>query len=292
MSAGRMTALVLSDTSVFYLSFVVLLVQVTLWSLLYWQPLLIKDGMPEAPDYKIAIVSALPHLCGVLGTYGLGKMSSNASCRRRSRDETSRTERRWHSSIAMIVGGASLSLATSTLGTNSLVVPFVLLCLANGCLWAVGGLLLTWPRVWLSQQAAVVALAVLNMASAVGGLVGPALVGFLTQAVDDDGVAVTGTTAVASVFQTNRSADSVLIGEWASGLGSGEDSGILEGSDGPASTTHAMLSMPVAVGLLGGCAIAAGLMAGCFRPRAKVAPPRSCHVQMPTWHEEVSVLAV
>jgi len=270
-TAGEMLSLVLTNCSVAYLAVCVLLLQLTLWSLVYWQPTLIKLRMPaSSSDYEVALISALPHLCGLIGTLLLGWLASHACCDRQKRmaaNAVSRTERRWHSATAMIIGGAALTLATNTLGTDSLVTPLVLLCTANGFLWAVGGLLFTWPNVWLNKQAAVVALAVLNMASAVGGLIGPLVVGILTQAMDAAGQ------------QTGPSLDAAPTAaatgapEWASGLGSDETGSVepLESVGAPSSTS--MFAMHAAVGLLGGCAIVAGLMAACFRPKAQAPPP-------------------
>lgn len=278
--AAKMTALVLTDPYVAYLAVCVLLLQVTLWSLLYWQPLLIGSRMPAgSSDFHIALISALPLFCGVVGTLLLGTLANNACCDRRRRmaaDAVSRTERRWHSSVPMILGGAALSLSTTTLGTGSLITPLVLLCVANGCLWAVGGLLSTWPTTWLNKQAAVVALAILNMASAVGGLVGPALVGILTQAIDgDDG---------------NGSRQLAESGSGAVGMWEGD-------AQQPPSSSNNPVSLHAAVGVLGGCAIAAGLLALFFQPTAAVpAPPdapekkqHDANTVATPWHPEVDV---
>ncbi len=283
--AAKMTALVLTDRAVAYLSLCVLLLQITLWSLLYWQPLLIQSRMPaDSSDYTVAIISALPHLCGVCGTLALGQSANTVRCDRRQReldDMVSRTERRWHSSIAMVAGGAALSLATFSLGTKSFILPLVLLCTANGCLWAVGGLLSTWPNVWLSKGAAVVALAVLNMASAVGGLVGPALVGFLTPVLADNRNAKP--MAGSDESEWLSGADTLsrdMAGDLASGASEEHDS--------------VAVSLHTAVGVLGGCAIAAGMLAACFRPKAKVPPPPTNHQAEGTsecnWRPEVSVI--
>jgi len=286
MTATRMTALALTDWRVAYLSVCVLLLQVTLWSLVYWQPTLIKMYSDNTSDYHVALVNALPHLCGVLGTLVLGYHASHSSCGRQAQrsaeaDVISSTERRWHSSAAMIVGGLALVLATSTLGVNSsIAMPLVMLCLANGCLWAVGGLLATWPNVWLDKQAAVVALAVQGMASATGGLVGPWVIGLLTQALDKHNDDLSG-----------RGAEHANPEEWASGVGfgSGEGMGMWEADGSHGTSEDTMTSLHAAVRLLGGCAIAAGLMAACFQPRRPVGEPANAVQQQ--WHPEVDVIA-
>lgn len=291
--AARMTALVLTDSSVAFLALCVFLLQITLWSLLYWQPLLIQSRMPSgSSDYEIALFSALPHLCGVLGTLLLGWLANHACCdqagQRTGANAVSKTERRWHSSTAMVAGGAALTLATITLGTDSLVVPLVLLCTANGCLWAVGGLLTTWPSVWLSQQAAVVALAVLNMASALGGLVGPALVGFLTQVIANENADGSGGAVSAPAAAPGAAAD------WSSGEGGSGLWELMPPSAPPATVeTPApmpLLSLHAAVGLLGGCAIAAGLLAACFTPKTQVPPPPEASTQGPQTSPAVDVV--
>jgi len=190
-SALRLMGAVLRDMRVIYLAALTFFLQLTLWSLIYWQPLLIQEGSERAvSDSSVIVLAGISYACGVVGTYALGwHASSSIGCcehGRRSQHADQALERRWHSAIAMAVGGVALcaSVLIQSIGEAAFAPSYLLLCVANAGLWSVGGLLATWPSEWLTAELAAVALAVTSTASAIGGLVGPALVGLLARELD------------------------------------------------------------------------------------------------------------
>jgi MFS transporter, ACS family, tartrate transporter len=125
-------------------------------------PKLVKDAFGDATTSQIGLLSALPHVCAVVGMSLLGVSSDRMN------------ERRGHLIVAALLGAAGWSLAAwgpspwASLGG---------LCLAQTGMMSMLPVFWTLPTAFLTGAAAAGGIALINSVANIGGLVGPNIMG-------------------------------------------------------------------------------------------------------------------
>jgi MFS transporter, ACS family, tartrate transporter len=134
------------------------------YGLIFWLPTILKR-LSGFPDFKVALISALPYIAGFLAMVWCGWHSDRSG------------ERRWHAAVPLFVGGASL-LASREAGAS---LGFTLAAFTGALMGCYGFLACFWamPSALLSESAAAAAIGVINLIGSIGGFVGPYLVGYL-----------------------------------------------------------------------------------------------------------------
>ncbi|MFK4442602.1 MFS family permease [Caballeronia udeis] len=168
LSAVREPALwILFATSFFY--------NVGNYGLVFWMPTMVK-AMGSMSNLQIGLVSAIPYVVASVA------MVLNAQHSVKTR------ERRWHTTIPVVLGGFALLGSVATQATPLLSV----LCLTIG----VAGIMCTLAMFWslpsriLAGTAAAGGAGLVNIGAAVAGFVGPSIMGFLKQLTGNTSVGV------------------------------------------------------------------------------------------------------
>ena len=125
-------------------------------------PKLIKDEFQEMSTVQIGLLSAIPHICAVVGMTLWGISSDRHS------------ERRWHLAFAAIVGAAGWALTAST---DSPVLSLVGLCLAQTGMMSMLPVFWTLPTAFLTGAAAAGGIALINSVANIGGFFGASILG-------------------------------------------------------------------------------------------------------------------
>ena len=130
-----------------------------------------EGGDGEASTSSAAVLlSAIPFATAAVSMILIGKSSERTG------------ERRYHGSISVLVGAllmGALALAV-TLGAPT-VVLIVLLSSSAAGIWGVHAPLVSWPYAFLPPNQASAAFAVTNSWGALGGFLGPSILGLLAQ---------------------------------------------------------------------------------------------------------------
>ncbi|KAL3157068.1 hypothetical protein ABBQ38_001315 [Trebouxia sp. C0009 RCD-2024] len=182
----------LMNWRVWYLGLVWLLMESALFGIIFWCPQMIEAGFygshdedhPEslAPgeetrewhDSKVALLSAAVFAPAALA------MLFNAHLSKKGQ------ERHWHGCVPVFAAGICLGLmpvADTLLGFRA---SFVLLILGAAGAWCIHGPLHSWPATFLQGNAAAAGTALINSLGAVGGFIGPSLIGWLADDSDED----------------------------------------------------------------------------------------------------------
>ena len=128
------------------------------------------DG-ETATNVVAVLLSAIPFATAAVSMILIGKSSERTG------------ERRFHGSISVLVGAmlmAGLALAIA-LGAPAAVL-IALLSLSAAGIWGVHAPLVSWPYAFLPPKQASAAFAVTNSWGALGGFLGPSILGVLAQA--------------------------------------------------------------------------------------------------------------
>lgn len=171
---------ILTDWRVLYLGIVWLFVASSMYGVIFFAPLLIKELLPQQSNIAVIFLSALPFTCAAVTMVIVSELAKD--------------RRHAFAGIPVIVGGVCM-LCIQFLPAE---VGFIGLVLAASAIWAFHGPFMSWPATFLPQQDASAAFAAINSLGAVGGFGGPVLLG----AFADDGVAllVLGTFLIVSGF--------------------------------------------------------------------------------------------
>lgn len=155
-----------------YLGIVAMLNSVAKYGALYWTPLIIYSllgfGLTGSKrDWMVGLLTAVP--------YGLvaGATVWNAQHAKKT------GERKRHVAIPMAVSSCAFA-GLPLLMERTPVAAFLLLIPAT-MLWAMEGVFMSWPAMFLEGAAAATGVAIINTMSNIGGLVGPALIGILKE---------------------------------------------------------------------------------------------------------------
>lgn len=135
------------------------------YGLIYWLPLIIRE-LSSGSDLRVGVLSALPWIGVASG------MLVNA----RHSDRTQ--ERYWHVIVPSLVTAIALALAAMAgpgwMAMGWLMISGFGLGAAQGTFWAI-------PTTFLAGGAAVAGIALINMIGGFGGVVGPAMIGWVKQ---------------------------------------------------------------------------------------------------------------
>ena len=125
-------------------------------------PKLIKDQFEGMSTFQIGLLSALPHICAVVGMtlWGISSDRNN--------------ERRGHLAIAAVVGAAGWALTASS---ESPVLSLVGLCLAQTGMMSMLPVFWTLPTAFLTGAAAAGGIALINSVANIGGFFGATILG-------------------------------------------------------------------------------------------------------------------
>ena len=134
------------------------------YGLTFWMPVLIQNAGVEGP-LRLGLFTAIPYSGAVVAMVFLG---SSADLHR---------ERRWHTSIPMIVGAIFLSLS-AVAGTHTTIAIMCLTIAAAGVLSS-GALFWSLPTAFLGGVAAAAGIAAINSVGNLAGFVSPYVVGWL-----------------------------------------------------------------------------------------------------------------
>ena len=140
------------------------------YGILFWMPLLVSQMMPHASAPHVALLTAGPYTSASVA------MLSNAWHSKRT------GERRWHCAAPLLIAGACLALAPMA-AQASTGLALLLLCGATSGVFCTYGPFFSWPAVWAGVgEEAACSVTIINSMGNVGGMVGPALVGLLSDA--------------------------------------------------------------------------------------------------------------
>jgi ACS family tartrate transporter-like MFS transporter len=125
-------------------------------------PKLIKGQFEGLSTLQIGLLSALPHLCAVVGMTLVGISSDR------------RHERRGHLAAAAMMAAAGWSL---TAWNPSPIVALIGLCIAQTGMMSMLPVFWTLPTAFLSGAAAAGGIAMINSVANIGGILGPSILG-------------------------------------------------------------------------------------------------------------------
>ena len=167
--AGAQSAFkrLLTNPKVYILSGAVFAILAAAYSLSFWAPTLIsKAGVKDI--LNIGLISAIPSICGAIAMVLIGRHSDK------------KQERRWHFSVCMMLAAAAIAgLGALSLGANSLWMLIILLCFATVGVVSAVPVFWTIPPRYLAPQDAAAGVALINSLGHLGGVIGPAMVGFV-----------------------------------------------------------------------------------------------------------------
>ncbi|KAL4428103.1 hypothetical protein ABPG75_002192 [Micractinium tetrahymenae] len=134
------------------------------------------SGAPTAADQRrtvlVALASAIPFIAAAVG------MNINARLAERA------NERHRHAGVPILLASATLAVTPLALRFVGPGLAFTCLSLAAGFCWSFHGPFFSWPAVFLSGEQAAAGFAFINSVGAVGGFIGPFLLGRLSDRAD------------------------------------------------------------------------------------------------------------
>lgn len=152
---------VLFESNVWLLALTLLAVNLGIYAVIFWTPTIIRDAGVSSLS-NIGYISAFPYVGSALAMLLLGRSSDYFE------------ERRWHIAITCVVGALGLVLTTVANGPEIRIA---------GVIVATSAFIGSTPLVWamsgnfMSGRAAATGLALINAVAALGGLVGPYVMG-------------------------------------------------------------------------------------------------------------------
>ncbi|GAB4813303.1 hypothetical protein N2152v2_000349 [Parachlorella kessleri] len=185
---------VMTDWRVLYLGVAWLLIAATMYGIIFWSPLLInfmfnEEGAPaghaghhsscsaehsgsgQAPPRHssavIALLTLVPFAVAAAGMVVVARMAARAN------------ERHYHAGIPILLGAFFLGLVPLLMDYVGAVAAFVSLVLAAAGVWSFHGPFMSWPAVFLHGPEVAAGFALINSLGAVGGFLGPYMLGLL-----------------------------------------------------------------------------------------------------------------
>ncbi|HKU24115.1 MAG TPA: MFS transporter [Candidatus Sulfotelmatobacter sp.] len=155
---------ILRDHKVYILGLAYFSIAIGFYAISFWLPTIIR-GFGVSSPLEIGILSALPSTAGAVAMVAIARHSDRTA------------ERRWHTALCMIIGGAALTAATMLSG--NLALALCTLSIATASLLAAMPVFWTIPTSYLSGSAAAGGIALINSIGLVGGFVSPSVVGWL-----------------------------------------------------------------------------------------------------------------
>jgi ACS family tartrate transporter-like MFS transporter len=138
-------------------------VVVGLYGLTFWLPTILQ-GLSQASNFTIGLLSALPFIVAAIGMVLVGRHS----------DKTG--ERRWHVAGSAFIGAAGFLLSATT---DSPALKLAAFSVAAFGIFAAMPTFWTMPTAMLSGTGAAAGIAAINSIGNLGGFVGPSLIGLI-----------------------------------------------------------------------------------------------------------------
>ncbi|CAG9462607.1 unnamed protein product [Pedinophyceae sp. YPF-701] len=217
-----------ANAAVWHLGTVWGLAECTLYGVIFWMPLIIGDALGRDAAADGGGGNAPTHH-GVAGTGMVAVLSSipfaaaSISMLYVARRSVVKDERHRHTSYPLWAAAACLIIFVplgGVLGWGLL--SFVALTIAAGGVWAIHGPFMSWPGMVLHGSDKALGIAVINSVGAIGGFVGPYLIGVLAHGRGDYSLAfaVLGVLLIASgALAWAFKEPPLLLDEGASGAG-------------------------------------------------------------------------
>ncbi|CAD6560056.1 Putative metabolite transport protein NicT [Paraburkholderia hiiakae] len=131
----------------------------------FWLPTIIK-GLGVTDLARIGLYAAIPNVVAAVAMFACAASSDRIG------------ERRWHTSIAAMVGAAALMMLP--MASSQVALSFVLLCFAAAGIFSTVPLFWAIPSAWLSGSAgAASGIALISSIGLLGGFVSPTVIGWL-----------------------------------------------------------------------------------------------------------------
>lgn len=156
----------LSSGRVWHLVFIYFGMMVGLHTVSSWAPQLVKSFASLYSNSVIGLLLVLPSVTGLLAMVSVSHSSDR------------RLERRYHVALPLLVAAIVFLLFGST---SSPVISMVLLCLLTACVYSYPAPFWALPNEFLTGYSAAAGIALINSVGNLGGLVGPAGVGYFAQ---------------------------------------------------------------------------------------------------------------
>jgi ACS family tartrate transporter-like MFS transporter len=156
-------AATLANGRIWLLAAVYFSLPVALYAVSFWLPQILKSASGSG-DFTVGLLSAIPYLFGALGMVVTGRHSDRTG------------ERRWHTAIACVVGGAAFAASAYV---SALVPSLVLLSIAMTGMASMCGPFWTLATTAVSGTGAAAGIALINSVGNIGGFVGPYILGYV-----------------------------------------------------------------------------------------------------------------
>lgn len=156
----------LSSGRVWHLVFIYFGMMVGLHTVSSWAPQLVQSFAGLYSNTVIGLLLILPSVTGLVAMVSVSHSSDR------------KLERRYHVAIPALVAAIALFLFGST---TSPVISMVLLCLLTACVYSYPAPFWALPNEFLTGYSAAAGIALINSVGNLGGLVGPAGVGYCAQ---------------------------------------------------------------------------------------------------------------
>ncbi|WP_442838758.1 MFS transporter [Acinetobacter baumannii] len=154
----------LKDPRIYLMGFGYFCLICGIYSMSFWLPTIIREnGIQDL--MSIGFLSAIPYILAIIFMQLLGYTSDKYK------------ERRWHTSIPALI--AAISLAISTIFTESLVASLIFISIGTALIWSAYTVFWAIPAQYLHGTAAAGGIAVINTIGLLGGFLSPTLIGLL-----------------------------------------------------------------------------------------------------------------
>lgn len=145
------------------------------WGLVFWMPTIVK-ALGDGSVLQAGLLAAIPYAAASIAMLVNGMHAER------------RREIRWHTALPIFIGG--FSLAASSAFTEHPAIALLLLTVATCGVMATLSMFWSLPGQLLRGTAAAGGVGLVNAASSLAGIVGPVIMGFLTQRTHSTGAGV------------------------------------------------------------------------------------------------------
>ena len=158
---------VLSDPRIYVMAAAYFCLVCGLYTISFWLPSILRaNGVSNT--LHIGFYSTIPYIGAIVGMTLV------------SRSSDKRQERRWHSTVAALVGGVCLGLAT--LASGNLFASIAFITVATLSMYAAYSVFWTIPSQYLKGDVAAGGIALINTIGLFGGFCSPTIIGWATSA--------------------------------------------------------------------------------------------------------------
>lgn len=185
----------LFDPRVLYLCLICFAIQVGSYGIAFFLPSQVAALSGQDVGFTVGVLSGVPWLCALFAAWYIPHLSTKVK------------ERRWISTITLLLGGFGVALSGMFVGTP--ILAFIALCIGCAGLLAVQPIYWTFPTSYLGGAAAASGIALINSLGNLGGFVAPNIRGWAENVFDSNvaglyllgGIAIIGAFMLAGIFQ-------------------------------------------------------------------------------------------